>query len=173
MRRCSTFVAIALAMLLSPLAATAQNSGGATEKKLMVAGERAALLNRIAHDLVGWKAKLNALDPGKGNPSYDVGKFIEAEKLVALGAVNSADASISRLRAKWTIYQELGLADSVDVISLFFAQLADAGVFNNESLSATREDAAEMGAVQIMLKNDGMERLRLLEASPCGENIKP
>jgi len=173
MYRCSTFIAFVITVLFLPPAAIAQKNVGASEKKLLTVEEYSALLDRIDRDLVMWKAKLDAIDPGKGNPSYDVGKQIEVEKLIVLGAISNAKAAIFRLRAKKTVYQELVLADSVDDISFFFAQLDSIGAFNGVSMPATNKDAAELSVVQTLIKNDGMERLRLLESRSCSDSNKP
>lgn len=158
-----------LVALLSPSAAIAQNTG-ANNRKLMTEAEYGILLDRIAKDLTGWEAKLQGINPGKGNPSYAVGTQIDNFKTMGLFGVSTARTILQRLKTKRTISEEIALADSVGDIFFAFSELDSMGVTN---LGNPTLEAMELSTVEIALKNDGMDRLRLLENSACAPEFNP
>ncbi len=139
----------------------------------MTAGEYETLIGRISQDLTTWEAKIKGIDPGKGNPSYDVGTQIDMYKTLGLLEISNAKKMIQQLKVKRTVYAELSLGDSLGEIAFCFFGLESSGVSDLGNQIKKTQDAIELSSVEILLKNDGMERLRLLENSSCAAGFMP
>lgn len=166
-------IASALFALAPSSVVDGQNVAEGGRAKMMTAAEYSVLLDRISRDLIDWEATLQRVDPGKGNVSYSVGTEIEGFKRFGLMEISTAKTEVLQQRSKRTIYGELQLAGTIDGVEASLEQLAFLGSFNDRSQESVNIEGSEVNGVQIPLKSDGMERLRLLESSPCAARLKP
>jgi hypothetical protein len=155
--------------VLTPLAAVSAQSIGNNDSHQMNAAEYSKHLDRIDVDLGKWEASLRKIDPGKGDPSYTVGKQIADNLRLALMQVVDTRSFINRERIRRTIYGELALGQLLTSLNEDFNLLAFEGAFNDLSVETVSDYAKEIGFLQMRLMNDAMRRVEQLEAGKCGK----
>jgi hypothetical protein len=145
----------------------AQTSPHGENSNPLNAPEYGKLLDRIEADLRVLEPAIRKIDPGKGDTSYKVGSDIANYRDLVLISIQNALNFIGKQRTKRTVYGEIALAGFLDAVGVANTQLEFLGAFNDQSVEKMAEMGREMGTVQMNLMNDGMQRLRLLENSPC------
>ena len=139
---------------------SAQSPGG--DKHKMSNAEYSRHLDRIENDIDKWEVLLRKIDPGKGDPTYSVGKRIADNLNLALLEVANSRNYIQRERTKRSIYGEIALSQFLASLSADFSELAYAGAFNDLSVEAVAKVGDEIGFVQSQLVLDGLDRLTSL-----------
>jgi hypothetical protein len=125
------------------------------------------LLDRLQADLGTWETALQKIDPGREGVPYKEGKLIESNQNVGLLQISNLRTMIHHEKQHRSVSGELYLGTFLAELSTDFYTLSIQGAFNNVSVEAVGGYGAEIGAMQKSFTQDGMDRVKAMEASSC------
>jgi hypothetical protein len=124
-------------------------------------------LDKLQAHLDTWEADLQKVDPGRGNASYQVGKLVEGDQSVGLLQISNMRTRLRFERHHRSAYGELSIGMSLAELSNEFYALSLQGALNSMSFDAVARISAEIGPLEKSFMEDGMDRVRTLEATRC------
>lgn len=126
-------------------------------------------LDRLEADLGLWEAALRKVDPGHGNTSYGEGKLIENTQNLGLLQISNLRTMIRREKQHRSIYGELSIGTFLTELSADIYALSLQGAFNDISVETISGYGAEVGDLQKSFMEEGIGRVKTMEASGCKE----
>jgi hypothetical protein len=124
-------------------------------------------LDHLQADLAMWERALQNIDPGREGVSYKEGKLIERNQKLGLLQISNLRTMIRREREHRSVSGELSLGLFLAELSTDFYTLSVQGAFNNLSVESVGRYGAEVGAMQKSFTEEGMNRVKAMEASGC------
>jgi hypothetical protein len=124
-------------------------------------------LDKLQAHLDTWEADLRKVDPGSGNASYQAGKLIESNQSAGFLQISNMRTRVRFERQHLSAYGELSIGISLAELSNNFYNLSLQGAFNSMSVDAVARIGAEIGVLEKSFMEDGMDRVRALEAVGC------
>ena len=124
-------------------------------------------LDKLEAHLDTWEADLRNVDPGSGNASYQTGKLIESDQSVGLLQISNMRTRLRFERQHRSAYGELSIGICLAELSNEFYALSLQGALNSMSVDAVARISAEIGPLEKSFMEDGMDRVRTLEATDC------
>jgi hypothetical protein len=124
-------------------------------------------LDKLQVHLDTWEADLQKVDPGSGNVSYQAGKLIEGDQSVGLLQISNMRTRIRLERQHRSAYGELSIGMFLSELSNEFYTLSLQGALNSMSVDAVARISTEIGSLEKSFMEDGMDRVRTLEATGC------
>jgi hypothetical protein len=161
----ASFAAL-LILLLCAFCAVSQAQ--ANDKSLMTDAEYKSFLLQIEAVLPKEETALRSIDLEKDPQiSYSQGKSIADKRDLCLRQIDGISRFIAMQRNKHTVYGELALKELLDTLFGVKEEMMFEGAFNEQPLTRVQKDANELSALIARLRDDAMERVKLLEKGTC------